>query len=120
MFPLMFDVLVNQMMPASLTASFTVDKYLGLLMEMTVAFGLVFELPLVMWILAAAGIVSPQAFGKMRKYWIVAAFVIGGILTPPDPLSQIMMAVPLLFFFEIGIIGAKILHRRRAEAIAPV
>ncbi len=116
LFPLMFDVLVNQMMPASLTASFTVDKYLGLLLRLTVAFGAVFELPLVITALAAIGIVTADGLSAFRKYAIVIAFVVGAILTPADPLSQIMMSLPLMIFYELGILSARVLERRRAAA----
>jgi sec-independent protein translocase protein TatC len=118
MFPMMFDVLVNKMMPASLTASFTVDKYLGLLMEMTVAFGLVFELPLVLAFLASVGIVQASSLRRFRKYWLIAAFVIGAVLTPADPISQTLMAAPLILFYEVGIILASILGKRREQALA--
>ncbi len=118
MFPLMFDVLVNQMMPASLTASFTVEKYLSLLLRLTVAFGAVFELPLVITALAAVGIVTSAGLVRFRKYAVVSAFVLGAFLTPADPLSQIMMSVPLVLFYEVGIIAARALERRRAVADA--
>lgn len=117
MFPMMFDVLVNQMMPASLVGSFTVDKYLGLLLRVTVAFGVVFELPLVMALLAAVGIVDADTLRGFRKYAIVAAFVISAIMTPADPLSQIMMAVPLVVFYEIGILLAGVLAKKRAARL---
>ena len=118
MFPVMFDVLVNQMMPASLIGSFTVDKYLSLLLRLTVAFGAVFELPLVMAVLAAVGLVEAKVLRKFRKYAIVGAFVLSAILTPADPLSQVMMAVPLVAFYEMGIFLAAVLGRRRAERLA--
>lgn len=120
MFPLMFDVLVNQMMPDSLVGSFTVDKYLGLLLRVTVAFGVVFELPLAIAILAALGVVDANRLRRLRKYAFVAAFIIGAILTPADPLSQMMMALPLIVFYEIGILLAGMFARRRAEAEAAV
>ncbi len=118
MFPMMFDVLVNQMMPASLVGSFTVDKYLGLLLRVTVAFGVVFELPLAMALLAAVGLVTAESLRKFRKYAVVAAFVISAVMTPADPMSQIMMAVPLVVFYEVGILLAVVLgkkHKARLE-----
>ncbi len=118
MFPMMFDVLVNQMMPSSLAASFTIDNYLSLLMQLTVAFGIVFELPLVLGFLSSVGIVSPPGLRRFRKYWVVTAFVVGGILTPPDPISQVMMAAPLLIFYELGIVLATMFARRREERLA--
>ena len=116
MFPVMFDVLVNEMMPASLTGTFTVDKYLGLLLRMTVAFGVVFELPLALGMLASVGIVTSAGLRKFRKYAIVGSFVAGAILTPADPMSQVMMAAPLVVFYEIGIILAMMMEKKRAEA----
>jgi sec-independent protein translocase protein TatC len=83
---------------------------------MLLAFGLVFELPLVMWILAAAGVVRAQTLARFRKLWIVIAFILGAVLTPPDPLSQIMMAIPLLIFFELGVLGARLLGKRHQTA----
>lgn len=117
MFPMMFDVLVNQMMPSSLVGSFTVDKYLGLLLRVTLAFGVVFELPLVMALLAAIGIVDADTLRGFRKYAIVGAFILSAILTPADPLSQVMMAVPLVVFYELGIIFAAILAKKRKERL---
>lgn len=118
MFPVMFDVLVNQMMPDSLAGSFTVDKYLGLLMRITLAFGVVFELPLALSLLAALGLVSAARLRSFRKYAFIAAFVLGAILTPADPISQSMMALPLVVFYEIGILLAGAFERRRAAAEA--
>lgn len=116
MFPMMFDFLVNQMMPDTLVASFTVDKYLGLLLRVTVAFAVVFELPLALALLSAVGIVDAPQLRSFRKYAYVGAFVLGAILTPADPLSQIMMAAPLVIFYEIGILFAVMFGRRRAAA----
>lgn len=118
MFPVMFDFLVNEMMPSSLAGSFTVDNYLGLLLRMTVAFGVVFELPLALAMLASVGIVSASGLRRNRKYAIVLAFIVGAFLTPADPLSQVMMAAPLVVFYEIGVILAAVMERRRAAAMS--
>jgi len=76
----------------------------------------VFELPLVMWVLSAAGIASPDTFAKLRKFWIVIAVAIGALLTPPDPFTQLLMAIPLVLFFEIGILGARVLYPESRKA----
>jgi sec-independent protein translocase protein TatC len=117
MFPLMFDVLVNQMMPQDLSGSFTVDNYLMMLFGMTLAFGVIFELPLVIAMLARLGIVTPEFLTQYRRYWIVASFVIGAVLTPADPISQSLMALPLIVFYEVGIVLARIMRRRRDERL---
>ncbi len=118
MFPMMFDVLVNQMMPATLASAFTVDNYLGLLLRLTVAFGVVFELPLALALLSMVGIVTPDGLKRFRRYAIVLAFVVGAFLTPADPLSQFMMAVPLILFYELGIFASTLLARRREARLA--
>jgi sec-independent protein translocase protein TatC len=115
MFPVMFDFLVNEMMPASLVSSFTVSNYLGLLLRITVAFGVVFELPLAIAMLAKVGLVNTERLTSFRKYWLVIAFILGAILTPADPVSQLMMAVPLVAFYEIGIIATRIIGKPKSE-----
>lgn len=117
MFPVMFDFLVNQMLPQTLAASFTVDNYIGLLLRLTVAFGVVFELPLVIAMLASIGLVTPKGLARLRKYAIIIAFVLGAFLTPADPISQILMAGPLIIFYEIGIILARIVGRPRSAVL---
>ena len=112
--PLGFEYLVK-MVPDSVDANYSVGAYFALVIRLLLAFGLVFELPLIMWILAAAGITSPDFFSTKRKYWIVVAVVLAAFFTPPDPFTQLLMAVPLVLFFELGILGAKILYRKRQE-----
>lgn len=114
--PNMFKYL-TAMVPVGVENNYSVETYFTLVFHMLIAFGFVFELPLVMWILAAAGLVSPQSFAKWRKYWIVASFIIGGVVTAdPSPVSMCLMAVPLVLFWELGILGARVLHRKRAKA----
>lgn len=119
MFPVMFNFLINNMMPASVTTSFTVDNYLNLLLLMTLAFGIIFELPLVLTLAVGVGLVKPETLIRFRKYAIIGAFVVGGVLTPtPDPFSQLMMAVPLVLFYEIGIILGRLMNKRRRARLA--
>lgn len=115
MFPVMFDFLVNQMMPDSVASSFTVDNYLGLLLRITVAFGVVFELPLAIAMLASVGLVDAPKLRKARKYAIVIAAVLGAVLTPADPISQLMMTIPLILFYEVGILLAAIFARPQPD-----
>ena len=113
LFPVMFDVLINQMMPASLVASFTIDNYLGLLMRITVAFGVIFELPLILVLLSAVGLVSSKQLRGARRYAFVGSFILGALLTPADPISQVMMALPLVLFYELGVLLAQLFENRR-------
>ncbi len=110
-----FDFLV-QYTHTAVENAWSVERYFTIVIRLLLAFGIVFEVPLLMWILAAAGIVAPATFSRFRKWWIVLAWVMGAFLTPADPFTQMMMAVPLMVFFEIGLLGARLLHRRHREA----
>jgi sec-independent protein translocase protein TatC len=117
--PYGFEYLV-QMAPSDVETQYSVANYFSFVVNLSLAFGVVFELPLIMWVLSAIGLVNPKSYSKFRRYWIVLAFIIGGVLTPPDPFSQFLMAIPLLLFFELGIIGAKLVYKKRgAPAEAP-
>ena len=107
--PLGFQALVS-IVPQNVASSYSVGLYFSFVIRLILAFGVVFELPLFMWIVSAAGIIDPKAFGTFRKYWVVAAVAIAAFLTPPDPFTQILMAVPLIVFYELGMIGAKLLY----------
>lgn len=90
-----------------------VDQYLSLVMQLIFAFGLVFELPVVMTLLARVGVVSSKGMRAKRKYAIVMAFVAAAILTPPDVISQIGLAVPTILLYEISIYCVRIVERSR-------
>ncbi|MEK9900866.1 MAG: twin-arginine translocase subunit TatC, partial [Rhodospirillaceae bacterium] len=95
-----------------------VNDYLSLVMRIIFAFGLRFELPFVLSILAKVGIVTADGLKKKRRYAIVIAFVAAAILTPPDPLSQLALAIPIILLYEISIYCAILIGRRRDEAYA--
>ena len=91
-----------------------VDQYLSLAMRLIFAFGVSFELPVLMTLLARAGMVSAAGLADKRKYAMVLAFVAAAILTPPDVISQIMLAVPIIILYEVSILSAKFVERQRA------
>ena len=92
----------------------SMKEYLGLTSKMLLAFGLVFELPIVLTGMAALGITTPDFLKKNRRYAIVLAFIIGAVLTPsPDVVSQVMMAGPLIVLYELSILGARIFGRKK-------
>lgn len=99
----------------SLEPMISISKYLSFITLMTLAFGIVFELPVVFLILARMGIVSPQFLAKKRKVFIVAIFILAAILTPPDAFTQILLAVPLLILYEVSILLTKIVVVQRDE-----
>ena len=95
-------------------------EYLAFSAKLLLAFGLVFELPLVITFLAKLGIVSVDFLKKNRKYALLLFFVFAAILTPPDVVTQIMMALPLMVLYEISIIGARIFGKKESvEEAAP-
>lgn len=87
----------------------TVDKYLSFILTFTIPFGIVFELPVVVFFLTRIGIIGPETLSRNRKYALLAIFIIAAALTPgPDPVSQVMMAVPVYVLYEISVIVAKL------------
>lgn len=95
-----------------------VSEYLGLIMTLIFSFGLVFQLPVVTTLMARTGLVTAQGLVDKRKYAIVLAFVAAAVLTPPDPVSQIGLALPTILLYEIAIYCARIVERQRAAAKA--
>ncbi len=92
-----------------------VGSYLSLIMTLIFAFGLVFQLPVVLTLLARAGIVSAAGLKSKRKYAVLLSFVAAAVLTPPDPVSQIGLAVPSMLLYEVSIFLAGIIEKKRAE-----
>ena len=85
-------------------------------MRLIFAFGVSFELPVLIVLMAQVGMVSTAGLRQKRKYAIVVAFVAAAILTPPDVISQVLLAVPIILLYEISIICAGMIERRRAQA----
>jgi sec-independent protein translocase protein TatC len=103
-----------------LQAMISIGSYVDFLLKFTLAFGAVFELPLIITILARLGIVSPAMLAKNRKYAILGAFIAGAVLTPtPDMFNQTLMAGPLILLYEVGIVCARIFGKR-APAVETV
>jgi sec-independent protein translocase protein TatC len=90
-------------------------EYLSLMMRFIFAFGLAFQLPVVLGLLAKANIVSYYSLKKFRKYAIVLAFLAAAFLTPPDPFSQISLALPIIILYEISIFIAKSIQKKQKE-----
>ncbi len=91
----------------------SVKQYFSFSIKLLFAFGIVFELPVIIFFLARIGLVTADFLKQKRRYAILLTFVIGAILTPPDVITQCMMAIPLILLFELGIIVAKIAQKKR-------
>lgn len=92
-----------------------ISQYLDFVLTLLIAFGLAFEVPVVVVVLVRMGVVSVAKLKEIRPYVIVGAFVIGAIFTPPDVISQLMLAIPMWLLYELGIIVAGMLGRRAAQ-----
>ena len=93
--------------PASVSVSPDIEAYFGFVMSMFIAFGLTFEVPIVVVLLVRFGIASIDKLKKARPYVIVGAFIVAAIFTPPDVLSQLLLAIPLCLLYELGILIAR-------------
>jgi len=100
-------------------SAISVAAYLSDVTRLLLAFGAVFELPLAIFFLARAGVVTAEGLASFRKYAVILVFVTAALLTPPDPVTQMGLAIPLLFLYEIGIIVARIWGRPKPEAPPP-
>ncbi|MDD5205665.1 MAG: twin-arginine translocase subunit TatC [Desulfobacterales bacterium] len=94
----------------------SVKQYFSFSIKLLLAFGLVFELPVVLFFLARIGAVTPASLRKKRKYAILMCFIISAVITPPDVITQFMMAVPLVVLYEVGIIAAMVAGKRKQVA----
>lgn len=91
-----------------------VSEYLSLIMTLVLSFGLVFQLPVVTTLLARVGLLTSEWLASKRKFAIVLAFVVAAVLTPPDPMSQIGLALPAILLYEVSIYLARLVERKRA------
>src|SRR5688572_16004474 len=97
----------------------TYDAYFGFVLQVVLALGISFELPLVIIILSWLGVVGPVELNRFRRYAVVLSFVAGAVLSPgADLLSMVMMTVPLILLYEVGVAGSAIIERRRRRAAA--
>lgn len=113
-FPLVFEFFTSTT-PAGVSMMTDISKYLDFVLGMFFAFGLAFEVPVAVIIMVLMGVVTPQQLVEKRPYVIVGAFVVGMILSPPDMISQTMLAVPMWILFEIGVVVSRMLVRRKSE-----
>jgi len=105
--------------PDNVTVAPDIEKYFDIVMRMFIAFGLAFEVPIIVMLLVRFGVTSVAKLRQIRPYMIVGAFVIAAILTPPDVMSQLLLAVPLWLLYELGVVLASLVGTRAAPTEAP-
>lgn len=106
-FPTIFRVMAHYNAPLGADMSTDIDKYLSFAMTMFLAFGITFEVPVVVIVLVRFGVVELEKLKQVRPYVIVGAFIIAAVVTPPDVLSQLLLAVPLIALYELGLLMAR-------------
>ncbi len=113
--PLVFEF-ITHFAPEGVAVMTDIGKYLDFVLTMFVAFGITFEVPIFVVLLAHMGVVSIEQLKNARRYVVVGAFVIGAIFTPPDVVSQFMLAVPLYLLYEAGILVASLISRSNSAS----
>jgi len=116
-FPLVFGFFTNAG-PEGITVMTDISRYLDFVLKLFFAFGLAFEIPIATIILVAAGITNTKSLTEKRPYLVVGCFVVGMLLTPPDVISQTLLALPMWMLFEVGVLFAKLVEKRAAETEA--
>ena len=105
---------INQIAPKSISVAPDIENYLNFVLTMFLAFGLTFETPIVVVMLTRMGMVTIEQLQEARPYFIVIAFIIAAVVTPPDVVSQLLLAVPMCLLFEVGLIAARFVPKRPA------
>jgi sec-independent protein translocase protein TatC len=104
---------IHSYAPSAITPAPDVEAYLNFVMTMFLAFGITFEIPLAQIVLVRAGVVTPEKLKEMRPYVIVGAFVVAAVVTPPDVLSQLLLAIPMCLLYEFGLIASRYVGRAK-------
>jgi len=110
---------INEFSPKSITPAPDIENYLSFVITMFIAFGMAFEVPIVVIVLARMNVVSIEKLKDFRSYFIVLAFIIAAIVTPPDVVSQLALAIPMCILYEIGIWAAQLFIKHTQAPDAP-
>jgi sec-independent protein translocase protein TatC len=114
-FPVMFNFFVGTV-PGAVKYNPDMASYIDFVLTMFLAFGAAFEVPVVVVLLVLTGLVKVETLGSQRGYVIIGIFVVAAILTPPDAISQCIMAIPMWLLYEFGLVMARVMQKMRKEA----
>lgn len=117
-FPLVFNFFVS-VSPEGVAIMTDINEYLNFVMKMFLAFGIAFEIPVATFLLAWSGLSSAQSMANKRPYVIIGCFITGMLLTPPDVISQLLLALPTWLLFEFGVLLARVVEKRETYAAQP-
>ena len=109
---------ISSFAPKSISVAPDIEAYFNFVLGMFIAFGLAFEVPVVVVVLVMANLVTVDQLREWRGYIVVAIFIVAAIVTPPDVVSQIALAIPMCLLYEVGIVFAQVITRRKAAAAA--
>ncbi len=113
-FPILFGFFIG-IAPEGVAVMTDIGQYLDFIIAIFLAFGIAFEVPVATFLIIAAGVISPDKLAKKRPYIIIAAFVIGMFLTPPDIISQSLLAIPIWLLFELGLFASRLFLTSKEE-----
>lgn len=108
---------ISSFAPKSITPAPDIEAYLSFVLTMFTAFGLAFEVPVALVVLVTMGVVSVEKLREWRSYFIVGAFVVAAVITPPDVVSQLALAIPMCLLYELGIIAARFAGKPTRETV---
>ena len=114
LFPVVFAFFAH-VAPEGVTLMTDINRYLNFVLKMFFAFGVAFEIPVATILLVRSGLTTAEGISRKRPYVIVGCFVVGMLLTPPDPITQLLLAIPVWVLFEIGILLARAGERRTED-----
>src|SRR6185503_11686590 len=106
---------ISSFAPKSISVAPDIEAYFNFVLGMFLAFGLAFELPVVVFVLVLTGLVTVEQLRERRGYVVVAIFVVAAVVTPPDVVSQLALAIPMCLLYEIGIFFAQFVAKRKGE-----
>lgn len=113
--PMMFNFFMTVDQNQFVQATISIQNYINFVLSTLITFGIIFEMPVVTVLLSQLGILNPVWMTKSRKFVIVVLFVVGAVITPPDVVSQVLVAVPMLILFEISVLLSKMIARRKRK-----